>query len=127
MGERTETDPSPTPAIVRPVDRDKDGRIRTPKFGKQPDKIINQPAHTISHSRGFGDSGYVVQTVEHECPECGFDRMVRRVDVSPERKNEVRYWCLNPNCVHFVRDELSHACKGSYPQRTVEEPKIFEG
>jgi hypothetical protein len=38
----------------------------------------------------------------------------------------VHYWCLNPNCVHFVRDHLSHACHGNYPQRDADEPAVWE-
>jgi len=122
----------PTPAIVRDVDPDIDGDTyfpatrNFPKGQKATEKIISQRKTTVTHQRGFGDSGYRIQTVEHECPACGFDRMVRRVDVSPERSNEVRYWCLNPNCVHFVRDNLSHATAGNYPQRDTDEPAVFE-
>jgi len=105
----------PTPAIVRtynPADRDV--------------TVLSTPKDTVSFRRGWGDSGYRVQTVEHDCPECGFDRMVRRVDISPEVADEVRYWCLNPNCVHFVRDYLSHATHGNYPQHDTDEPAVFE-
>jgi predicted RNA-binding Zn-ribbon protein involved in translation (DUF1610 family) len=116
----------PVPAIVRDVDSEKDGETRIPKYGEKPDKIIHQPRDTVTHQRGWGDSGPRVQVVNHDCPECGFDRMIRRVDVSPERRNEVRYWCLMPNCVHFVRDSLSHACHGNYPQRDTQEPAVFE-
>jgi predicted RNA-binding Zn-ribbon protein involved in translation (DUF1610 family) len=105
----------PTPAIVRDY---------SPEDANT--TIVNQPKDTVTFRRGWGDSGYRIQTVEHECPECGFDRMVRRVDVSPERSDEVRYWCLNPNCVHFVRDNLSHATAGNYPQRDTDEPAVFE-
>ena len=115
-------DYQPTPAIVRAIDSDKDGQTYIPQYGEAPEKILSQPYDTVTHSRGFGDSGYRIQTVKHECPECGFDRMVRRVDVSPERRDEVRYWCLNPNCVHFVRDSLSYACSGNYPQMDTDEP-----
>lgn len=115
----------PVPAIVRDIDPDKDGGTRIPEYGERPEKIIGQPTDRVTHSRGFGDSGYRVQVVEHDCPECSFDRMIRRVDVSPESPDSVRYWCLNPNCVHYVRDHLSHACQGSYPQRDAIEPKVF--
>lgn len=130
MGKHTETGFHPTPAIVRDV-CEKDGEHRVPKTNGRPDpsrsdKIISQPTNRVTHSRGFGDSGYKVQVVNHDCPECGFDRMVRRVDVSPERRDEVRYWCLNPNCIHFVRDSLSHACYGNYPQRDTDEPSVWE-
>jgi len=124
MGEHTESGFEPTPAIVRDV-CDKDRPLRIPKLGNVPDKIISQPTDTVTYSRGFGDSGYRVQVVKHECPECGFERMARRIDVSPVRENEVRYWCLNPNCPHYARDELSYACHGNYPQRDKSEPVIF--
>lgn len=90
-------------------------------------EVLSTPYDGVSFRRGWGDSGYRVETVAHDCPDCGFDRMVRRVDVSPERPNEVRYWCLNPNCGHFVRGCLSHACHGNYPQRPVREPAVVEG
>lgn len=79
-------------------------------------KLIGTPTDTVSSVPGLGDSGYRVQVVEHECPECGFDRMIRRVDVSPEMPDEVRYWCLYPNCRYFVGDHLSYTCHGNYPQ-----------
>jgi len=106
-----------TPAIVRdysPADRNV--------------SIISQPKDTVSFKRGLGDSGYKVQVVEYECPAeyCSFDRMVRRIDVNPEFRDEVRYLCLNPNCVHYAADSMSHACHGSYPQRSTDEPAVFE-
>ncbi len=103
------------PAIVRDVSETDDES-----------KIISQPTNTVSFTRGFGDSGYKVQVVEHECSACQFDRMIRRIDVSPERRDEVRYWCLNPNCKHYASDTLSYACKGSYPHRSASEPTTFE-
>ena len=115
MGEHTRTGFKPTPAVVRDWGTD-DAEAR----------VLRTPRDTVSFSRGWGDTGYRVEVVEYPCPECGFDHMVRRTDVSPERPNEARYWCLNPNCVHFVRDALSYACKGSYPQRDVTEPAVFE-
>jgi hypothetical protein len=133
MGEHTDTGFQPTPAIVRDV-CEKDEPTRVPRVNGRPDagpseKIISQPRDTVTHSRGWGDSGYRVQVVKHDCPadHCSFDRMVRRIDVSPERPNEVRYWCLNPNCVHFVGDSISYACHGNYPQRDTNEPAVWEG
>jgi hypothetical protein len=115
MGEMTDTGFKPTPAIVRPFDgADKHIKIR------------GTPYDSVTYEPGFGESGYRIQTVEQTCPECDFDRMVRRVDVSPEMTDEARYWCLNPNCVHFVRDSLSHACPGNYPNLDTDEPAIFE-
>ena len=71
--------------------------------------VVSTPRDTVTHKRGFGDSGYVVEIVEHDCPECGFDRMVRRRDIDPNNGENVCYWCLNPNCVYFVEDALSYA------------------
>lgn len=121
----------PTPAIVRDVcDADRPTRIPLQNGVKRDasavDKIISQPKDAVSSSPGWGDSGHRIQTVEHDCPACNFDRMIRRIDVSPELPTEVRYWCLNPNCVHYVSDYLSHACHGSYPQRRTDEPAVFE-
>lgn len=125
MGEHTETGFKPTPAIVRSIDPDKDAPTTT-RHRDANEKIISQPTDTVTHSRGFGDSGYRVQVVKHDCPECGFDRMVRRIDKRPELGDEVRYWCLHPNCVHYARDSLSHACRGNYPHRDTNTPAIFE-
>jgi len=113
----------PTPAIVRDFDPAKDGGAKPPS-----DKIMSQPYDGVSHRRGWGDTGYRVQVVKHECPadHCGFDRMIRRIDVNAERRDEVRYYCLNPNCVHYVADALSYACSGSYPTRQTDEPAVFE-
>jgi hypothetical protein len=131
MGEHTSTGFEPTPAIVRSVS-DEDLPIKLTKVNGHPsaeqtNKIINQPDNTVSYSRGFGESGYRIQTVEHNCPECDFDRMIRRVKISPMHDPELHYWCLNPNCVHYVRDNLSYACHGNYPQRDTSEPAVFEG
>lgn len=105
------------PAIVRNFnEQDRDMTVR------------HTSKDTVSFSRGLGDSGHRVQVVEHDCPadHCSFDRMIRRVDVRPEDRNDVRYWCLNPNCQYFVRDNLSYACSGSYPQNSTDTPVIFE-
>lgn len=103
------------PAIVRDfTDEDRDT------------EVINTGYDSVTFTPGWGDSGYRVQTVEHECPACSFDRMTRKVDVGPTIQDEVRYWCLNPNCAHYLREMLSHAFHGSYPQRTVSEPTEFE-
>lgn len=88
--------------------------------------VLGKPYDGVSFTRGWGDSGYRVETVEHNCPACNFDRMVRRHDVSPETRDEVRYWCLNPNCPHFVADTFSYCCHGNYPQRSVREPAVVE-
>jgi len=127
MGRHTDTGFKPTPAIVRDYDREIDGEHRIDRYcAALPGPILGQPKNTVSHNPGLGDSGYKIQTVEHDCPECSFERMVRRVDIRPEATDTVRYWCLNPNCVHFVRDHLSHACHGNYPQRDTDEPAVFE-
>jgi len=115
MGENTRTGFKPTPAIVRDWSAN-DAAAR----------VLRTPYDSVSHREGWGDSGYRVQVVGYTCPDCKFDRMIRRVDVWADRSNEVRYWCLNPNCPHFVRDALSYACRGSYPQHDVSEPAVFE-
>lgn len=105
----------PTPSVVRSFsEHDRNAHV------------VSTPYDGVTHSRGFGDSGYRVQVVEYTCPECSFDRSIRRVDVSPERQDGVSYWCLNPNCAHFVSDHLSHACHGSYPQGGKAEPEVYE-
>lgn len=64
--------------------------------------------NAVTRQRGMGDSGRRVEGVAHECPACSFDRMVRLTRVLPEERDQVRYWCLNPACPHFVGDQLSH-------------------
>ena len=88
--------------------------------------VIQKCYDSVNFVRGMGDSGYRVKTVEHTCPNCSFDRMICRHDVNPELPDELRFWCLNPNCKYFVRDELSYACNGSYPQSKAMEPLVFE-
>jgi len=88
--------------------------------------VRRTPYNGVTFTRGYGESGYKVQTVEHDCPECRFDRMVRRHDVHAESPDMVRYWCLNPNCMYYVSDYLSHACHGSYPQHSPQEPAVME-
>lgn len=79
-----------TPAIVRDV-CDEDLPTRRSRFSAgESDNIVNCIRNTVTNKPGFGDAGYRVQTVTHDCP------------LNPEFRNEVRYWCLNPNCVHFV-------------------------
>ena len=103
-----------TPAIVRDWgDEDRQA------------KVISKPYDTVTHRRGWGDTGYEVEVVEHECPACQFDRMVRRHDVNPEFPDEARYFCLNPNCAYYLCDTMSYAMHGSPPQRNME-PAIFE-
>lgn len=115
MGEHTRTGFKPTPAIRRPFTRE-DANI----------EVRSTPRNTVTHTRGWGDSGRKVQVVEHDCPAmyCGFDRMVRVVNVSAEMRDSVEYWCLNPNCKHFVRDSLSHDCHGNYPQHDTDTPAV---
>lgn len=88
--------------------------------------VINTPYDGVSFRRGWGDTGYRVETVECDCPECGFDRMIRRHDVHAESPDMVRYWCLNPNCLYYVRDYLSNECHGNYPQRQARRPAVSD-
>lgn len=74
--------------------------------------VHSTPYDSVSHSPGFGDNGYRLQRVEHECPACDFPQMFRRHDVNPEIADEMRYWCLNPNCGHFVGEQFAYACEG---------------
>lgn len=106
--------PEPTPAIVR-------------NFGQNDrhTNVISTPYDSVSFSPGFGDSGYKLQVVEHDCPNCDFDRMVRRWDVSPETHDEARYWCLYPNCPHYLSDEFRFAFEGR--KHDGRQPAIFDG
>lgn len=90
--------------------------------------VISEPYNSVHFVRGWGDSGRKVQIVEMDCPSdyCSWDRMVRLWYVNAEDGDTVQYWCLNPNCRHFIRDELSWAFPGSYPNITPREPLITE-
>lgn len=88
--------------------------------------VMATPYSGVTDVPGWGPSGYVIDVVEHDCPRCDFDRMVRRKDVNVEEGDEVRYWCLHPNCPHYVSDRLSYACHGNEPQRSVRHPAVFE-
>lgn len=97
----------PTPAIVRDFgEADHIGND-----GEHP-KLIGTNYDAVNFVRGLGNSGYKVQVVEHDCPNCGFDRMVRRWDVNPEHPDEVRYWCLYPNCPYYLSDKFRFAFEG---------------
>lgn len=86
------------PAILRSYcDADRDASIITTIYD------------TVSFTRGLGSCGYRIQTVEHDCPQCGFDRMIRKQGVNPEERDRMRYHCLNPNCGHFVGDKYNYA------------------
>lgn len=88
--------------------------------------VISETYNTIQYVPGWGDSGSKVAIVEHKCPLCAFDRMAREERVSAEEPDTFSYWCLNPNCAHYLRDTLSYAFRGSYPYRTVDEPRVTE-
>lgn len=71
--------------------------------------VIATTYDTVSFQRGFGDVGYKLQVVEHDCSSCSHDRMFRNLDVSPEHPGTVRYWCLSPACPHYVSDRFRYA------------------
>lgn len=64
---------------------------------------------TVTFERGLGDTGRKLQYVEHDCPVCGTDRMIRKLDVLSELRNRTKYWCTKPSCPHFVGDQFSFA------------------
>lgn len=71
--------------------------------------VVQTPYDSVSSTRGYGDSGYRLQVVEHECPNCGFDRMFRHYRVNEEFPDHLKYWCLSPACQHYVGEEFSYA------------------
>jgi len=75
--------------------------------------------------RGLGTSGRKVEHVEHECPRCTHDQMIRLVHVNPEERDGVSYWCLRPSCPHFVADELSWATK-PHPSYPTDTPEVWD-
>lgn len=74
--------------------------------------VRSTPKDTVSFKRGRGDVGQRIQIVEHECPDCGHDTMVRHVRVRPELRDKVEYYCLYPNCAHYLGETLSYAFHG---------------
>lgn len=81
--------------------------------------------HTVKDDtnfhRGFGRTGSKIEHVEHTCPCCGHDEMIRQHRLHPEDDDSVMYWCLMPNCRYFVADQLSWATK-PHPQHVPESP-----
>lgn len=71
-------------------------------------EVVASPYNSVSHTRGLGDSGKRIETVEHDCPQCENERMVRVTFVNPTDHDWVDYYCLNFSCPHFVSDTLSH-------------------
>jgi hypothetical protein len=97
----------PTPAIVRHYSQeDRDVDVRS------------TPYDSVTHQRGLGDSGYKLQVVNHDCPHeyCSFDRMIRQWRTYPEERSTVAYWCLSPNCPHYVDDEFGYAMQATNAQ-----------
>lgn len=90
-------DNKPIPAIGREID-DIDLEI----------EIVRELYNTVSFTRGLGDSGYKLQLVEHECPACNYDRMLRQYRVNPESPSRMEYWCTSPRCSHYVGDTFSY-------------------
>lgn len=72
-------------------------------------EIMSTFYDSVTFERGLGDIGLKIQYVEHDCPICGADRMIRTVDVQPELRNRAKYWCTKPTCPHFVGDQFSFA------------------
>jgi len=63
----------------------------------------------VSFTRGLGDSGYRLALVEGpDCPVCGYDRLCREHRVKPDSTDHVKYYCTNPGCSNFCRDNFSH-------------------
>lgn len=63
----------------------------------------------VSFQRGFGNTGYRLELVEHDCPVCSHDRLLRRHRVNSESRDTAEYWCLNPVCAHYLADRFSYA------------------
>jgi len=82
--------PKPTPAIAR-AHCDKDRGV----------EIVATPKNTVSFQRGLGDSGKCYQIVKADCPACSLDRMLRDWHVNPVDRDTVKYFCLNPSCLHY--------------------------
>ncbi len=72
-------------------------------------EVIDKKYDRVSFDPGLGNSGYRLETVEKSCPQCNFDRMIRRHDVNPTHSDEVRYWCLSPSCQNFVGEQFNYA------------------
>lgn len=71
--------------------------------------VIRTPYDRVSFTRGMGDSGSKMQIVERDCPACHYDRMIRKVHVSPVERDRAEYWCSNLSCPHFVGEQFGFA------------------
>lgn len=101
----------PTPAIVRHFSQDDRDVV-----------VRSTPYDSVTRQRGLGNSGHKIQEVNLECPyeHCSFDRMIRQWRVYPERRDTVAYWCLSPNCGHYVEGEFDYAM----PAPSAQDPTI---
>lgn len=72
-------------------------------------EVISTLDDSVTFHRGLGDSGSKIEIVEHDCPECSYDRMVRYTRVFPDERDTVEYYCQRPTCPYHVGDEFSYA------------------
>jgi predicted RNA-binding Zn-ribbon protein involved in translation (DUF1610 family) len=75
--------------------------------------VISEIKDDTTYHRGLGSAGQVIEHVQHPCPRCGHDETIRSIGVNIDARQDVEYWCLNPNCPYFVSDELSWATTGN--------------
>lgn len=84
-------------------------------------QVISEIKDDTTYHRGLGSAGQVIEHVKHACPRCGHDETIRSIGVNIDARQDVEYWCLNPNCPYFVADELSWATK-PHPQMIPDTP-----
>ena len=61
-------------------------------------RVIRKLYDSVTFTRGLGDGGRQVQIVEKKCDQCGYDRMIQEIHVSPVAPDEFKYRCQNPSC-----------------------------
>ena len=71
--------------------------------------VISTAKDSVSFTRGLGDSGRRIQVVEHDCPKCEHPTMLREWRVNPVDRDDVGYYCNNPHCRHYHKNEFSYA------------------
>jgi len=72
-------------------------------------EVTHKMHDTVTFQRGLGDSGRRLEVTKRSCESCGFGRTVRQVDIQPEIRNGVEYYCLSPACPHYVGEKFSYA------------------
>lgn len=87
--------------------------------------VLGTVMDDTTFERGLGPRGKTVEWTNMACPCCDHHRTIRSVRVNPDRRNNVAYWCLNPQCRYFVSGELSWATR-NHPGYEPETPEVWD-